>query len=239
MSAISSREASFKLSFQLSPIIMTGGIASFIPGGLLPIMTLASNLSNGIFSGTPTSSNLDNYFAYYQPLPGSTLISQQIATYPFANSQIAANATIQQPLTVSMLMICPVGGGATYTQKLAIITAMQLAFQQHNINGGLYTVMTPFFIYTNMILTDMTDTSSGATHQVQNTYKLDFIQPLVSSNAAASAQNSLMGQITNSLPGNGQLAGPTQSIGSNVTNLFSPSGIQPGTYNVIGPGSHL
>ena len=35
----------FKLSFQISPIILTGGIASEIPGGMLPALAVTDAIS--------------------------------------------------------------------------------------------------------------------------------------------------------------------------------------------------
>lgn len=208
----SAGELAFKLQFAISPIIMTGGIASSVVGGILPVL----NLTNQLLGRITSSTSLDDCFAYYQPLPNSSLIEQQVATYPFANQSIAANATIQQPLNISMLMICPVGNGSSYGTKLAIISAMQSTFKQHNISGGLYTIMTPFYIYTDCIFLNMTDVSDGRTKQVQNAYKLDFFQPLVSLAAAQQAQNNLMSQITNGATTTGAQSGFNQDVGKQL-----------------------
>ena len=45
--------------------------------------------------------------------------------------------------------------------KFAIITNVQSRLTSHNNDGGTYTVMTPSFIYQNLILTGMTDASRG------------------------------------------------------------------------------
>lgn len=215
--------AAFKLAFAISPIIMTGGIASFIPGGLLPIVAVSNAVSfvGGLLRGGSNPLNLDDYFAYFQPLPGGTLIDQQIGMYPFANQSVAANATIQQPLTISMLMICPVGNGSSYLTKLASMMAIQAAFQQHNTSGGTYTILTPSTIYTNCVMLNMTDVSSSQTKQVQNAFKLDFLKPLITLSAAAAAENSLMSKISGGVPTDGAQSGGGQSIGNLAGGSFN------------------
>ena len=215
--SISSGAAAYKLQFQISPIVMTGGIASFIPGGALPLLSLASSLiGGGLLDPGSIGSSLDDAFAYFQPLPGGTLIAQQIGMYPFANQAVAANATIQQPLAISMLMICPAGRGAGHASKFSLMQAMQASFDSHNKSGGFFDVMTPSFVYTDCILTDMTDVSSSMTKQVQNAYKLDFLKPLVSLAAAAGAQSALMSSITNGTPTDGSQFGAGGVVGSNT-----------------------
>jgi hypothetical protein len=199
----SAGEIAFQLSFQCSPIIFTGGIAAQIPGGMLPIILITQSLSfiEGILAGSD-GTDLDDYFAHFQPLPGSTLINQSIGKYPFANQQVAANAIITQPLRISMRMICPARGESGYALKLATMTALRSAFYQHNLSGGTYTVATPTYFYTNCVMSDpgATDTSLGESKQVQNTYQLDFEQPLLTLQDAMAAQNNLMSQISGGLP---------------------------------------
>jgi hypothetical protein len=201
--SLSAGEVQFKLSYQLSPIILTGGIAAAIPGGMLPIILLTQGLSfvDGLLSGG-ADLDLDEYFAHFEPLPGSTLINQSIGKYPFANQQVAANAVIRQPLRVSMRMICPARGASGYALKLATMTTLQAVIAQHNNSGGTYTIATPSFFYTNMVMSDpgMTDTSAGNSQQRQNTYQLDFEQPLLTLQDAIQAQNNLMSQISAGMP---------------------------------------
>src|SRR5579859_6827529 len=94
--------AAYKLSFQLSPIIFVGGIAQNIPFQMLPIIAIteALNFTIGLLSGGDPI-DLDNFFANYQPMPGSTLIDNQYGQYPFANQSVAANALITNPLRIS------------------------------------------------------------------------------------------------------------------------------------------
>lgn len=201
MSGISPGLVAFKMSFQLSPIILTGGIAGAIPGGMLPIIliTQALDFAEGLLAGAENI-DLDNFFANFTPLPGSTLIDQSIGKYPFANQSVAANAVIRQPLTISLRMICPARDESGYALKLATMTALQAALALHNASGGTYTVATPSHFYTNCVMTNMKDTSNGASMQAQNTYQLDFEQPLLTLQDAILAQNNLMSRISAGVP---------------------------------------
>ena len=191
----------FRLSYEISPIIFTGGIASAIPGGMLPIVLITQALSfvEGLLS-SGGDLDLDDFFAHFVPMPGSRLASNQFGKFPFANQAVAANARIKNPLTISMRMICPARDVAGYALKLATMSALKYAFDQHDSMGGTYTVATPSFFYTNVVLLDMIDTSLSQSQQVQNTYQLDFEQPLLTLQDAQQAQNSLMSQITAGLP---------------------------------------
>jgi hypothetical protein len=191
----------FKLGYQISPIIMVNGIASQIPGQMLPIVAIteAANFTLGLLSGNGVP-DLDQFFAHWKPLPGTTLISNQVATYPFANQAVAGNAIIAQPLTVSMLMDCPVQASGGYTTKLATLTVLQQTLLQHNAAGGTYTIATPSQIWTNCLLVSVRDVSGGDSKQVQHTWQFDFVQPLVTLNQAQQVYNSLMNKIAGGLP---------------------------------------
>jgi hypothetical protein len=126
--AVSALGAAYTLSFELSPIMLCGGIAQNIPGGVLPIIAIteAATFGSGLLGpGGPAS--LDNYFAHFTPLPGGTLAENQIGTYPFANQAVAANAIIAQPLTISMLMVCPAHTVSGYPGALVTMLALQTA----------------------------------------------------------------------------------------------------------------
>ena len=125
--------AAYKMAFQLSPIILTGGVANLIPGGMLPIISLTEglNFTTGLLSGGSESLELDNFFANFEPLPGASLIKNQLGEYPFANQTVAANAIIADPLTVSLLMYCPARGVAGYGAKLATMMALKATLSQH------------------------------------------------------------------------------------------------------------
>lgn len=205
----------FKLAYEISPIVLNNGIAVNMPGGALPIVVLTeSPLASSLLTGTSSilslaagaaatltnllsTQSLDDFFAHWLPLPGSSLIDQAIGKYPFANQAIAANAVIRQPLTISMRMICPANGTLGYAVKLATISALQTALAQHNVSGGTYTVITPSYFYTNCLLTGVRDTSNAGSKQTQNTYQFDFEQPLLTLQDAAQAYNNTMSQLAN------------------------------------------
>ncbi len=194
--------AAYKLSFQISPIILTGGVAGFIPGGMLPIISITEALSFavGLLGTGGEDVDLDQFFCNFQPLPGGSFIDQQIGHYPFANQAVAANAVIAQPLLISMEMICPARGALGYATKLATMTALQTTLAQHNASGGTYTVATPSRFYDDCVMLRMVDVSGGTDKQVQSRWRLDFEQPLLTLQQAAQAQNSLMGKISSGVP---------------------------------------
>jgi len=223
----------YKLAFQLSPIVLTGGVATGIPGSMLPIIALteAASFVTGLLSGAEDV-ELDDFFAHFAPVPGSTLIDQQIGTYPFANQTVAANATIAQPLQLSMLMICPARDELGYATKLVTMMALKAALDQHNLSGGTYTVITPAYFYTNGILTGLRDVSNASTKQPQNAYQWDFTFPLLTLEAAQSAQNSLMSKLT----GNTQVSGQPAWSGLSTT-AGSTGSLSTGTGVVPSAGS--
>ena len=223
--------AKWRMAYQFSPIILTGGIAG--DGGSIPIINLTNKdlgsfqaSTNGVVTGslTETHGAPDQIFASYEPIPGSTLIDNQVATYPFANQAIAGNAVVAQPLHISMMMLCPARGapeGQTntgYPFKQTTMINLQSKLAQHNSQGGLYSVVTPAYIYTNCIMTAMRDISGVETHQVQYRWQLDFIQPLVtleSAQAVFASMNATMRQITNGVP---PVGAPTGVGGLPITN---------------------
>lgn len=225
MGATSPGQAAFKLTFQLSPIIMTGGLASLIPGGMLPLLSVsqAIDFTFGLLSGS-SDLDLDNFFANYKPLPGATLIDNQIGMYPFANQATAANAIIAQPLKVSLMMIAPARDTAGYATKLATMMAMQASFAQHNAQGGLYTVCTPSFFYTDCIMTNMVDVTPGESKQVQVAWRFDFVKPLVTLAQAAQAQGTLMSKIS----GGTAFSGPPTWSGLGTTVGAPQTAVAPG-----------
>ena len=235
--AASAAQLAFQLTYQISPLLLAGGIASGIPGGLLPIVALsqAPNFIEGLLGGSNLAS-LDDYLLQFKPLQGGTLIDQKIGMYPFANQQTAANAIIREPLTISMLMVIsakPFIGG--YLTKAVVMAALIATLGQHNNSGGLYTVATPVFIYTNLVMLSMRDVSRNDSHQPQNAYQLDFIQPLVTLQQAAQAQqqlNSTMSQINSGAPTTGDTSGLSTTIGAPPT-IATPS-IAPAASNLGG-----
>jgi hypothetical protein len=206
--------AVFKLAMELSPILLIDGIATYMAGGVLPIIALteAAHFVAGLLSGTDNI-ELDNFFAHFQPVAGGTIISQTVGTYPFANQAVAGNAIIAKETHLSMLMICPARDEFGYATKLATMIALRATLAKHNSLGGTYTIVTPAAYYTGGIMLDMTDASNGASHQVQNAWQMDFTFPLITLDQTEGAVNSLMGKLTNGTQIDGQ---PAWSGMSNV-----------------------
>ena len=230
----------FRLGYEISPIILTGGIAINFPGQMLPVVAVTESASviTGFLNGT-IPDDLDRYFAHFQVVTGSTLISNQIGEYPFANQQVAANAIISQPLNVSLMMTCPVQQSGGYPAKLATFTALQAILSQHNNAGGLYIVATPAFLYTNCIMVGLTEAGTTDSAQVQIQYQFDFEQPLVTVSAGQQAYSALLSKITGGTMIAGQptwsgpvAAGASQLSGAAPSAIYganSLTGIQAGS----------
>lgn len=226
-----------QLSYQVCPIILTGGVASQLPGSMLPMLSL---LNPSTLGGPGASANLfpfsmsdlDDAFGAFNVLPGGTLIAQSIAKYPFANQWVAANAVIREPLTLSLIMDSPMRGPNAWALKHMVFTTVQATLANHNNAGGTYTVVTPAFQYDNLIMTAMTDNSRGNNSLPQNAWRFDFEKPLVAGGDLTAAQNGLTNALTNGTPTDGNTSGlqPGQ-IGANVTQnegaAFGPSSISP------------
>jgi hypothetical protein len=228
----------FQLSYQISPIILTGGSAANMPGGMLPILSLtqSQDFSDGLLQGSGSGSDdLDNYFAQFVPV-GSVLISQDFGRYPFANQQVAANAVIAQPLTVGMKMICPVRDGG-YANKLSVLTALRSTLADHNNSGGTYTIATPWYTYTDCLMVSWRDISGEETKQAGYAWLFEFEQPLLTLQQAQQAQNNLMNKVSSGSAVDGDppaWSGLSQTVGS-PPSLAAPSVI-PAAANTAGTG---
>ncbi len=185
----------YDTAFQVSPIILTGGIVSGALGGMMPVIGLVGQLA-GFAQGALTAGfTMEDFFARYVVIPGGTVISNAIGMYPFANQQVAANAIIEQPLNISMLMIAPVKDAGGYITKLPLTTALISSFKSHNKAGGTYSVATPSYIYTDCVMTAMTDVTESDKKQKQIMWQLDFVKPLITQQDATVAGNSLMSKL--------------------------------------------
>ncbi|HXS04802.1 MAG TPA: hypothetical protein VN731_10020 [Rhodanobacter sp.] len=221
----------YDLAFQISPIVLVGGIASSSIGNALPIIALLGQ-SLGLLQGIVSSGiNDQDPFARFVPIPGGTLVNNTIGTYPFANQTVAANAVIQQPLNISLQMIAPVKDLGGYYTKLAILTALQGSLQTHSAQGGTFTIATPAYLYTNCLMTAMTDITSGDTRQQQVLFQLDFTQPLITQQSAANALSAFMnklsggGILTSSAPSSASALGGSAAQGAAGALSGSPAGI--------------
>jgi hypothetical protein len=208
--------SAYQIAYQKSPIVFVNGIANSLPQPTLPIISItqSSNFSSGVTGNAGASGNgqagnnaappsgailPEDYLFDFYPMAGSLLASFDIGRYPFANQQIAANAIIGEPLSLSVLMIADVRQAGGYDTKRAVFTALQAAIQRHATLGGTYSVSTPSYLYQGLILLSLQDSSSGDQQRPQNRWTWNFIQPLTTLLAAQAAQNSLMLRLSSSL----------------------------------------
>lgn len=188
-------EVQFKLTYEISPIFLTGGIAGSMPGATVPIISYTDGNLFGSILAAGQEQALDNFFAHFIPVAGSTLVNNAIGKYPLANQSVAANALIFEPLRISLVMICPARREGDFRQRQAIITSLKRTLDAHHLAGGTYTIATPTFLYTDCVMTGFSDASGGETRQPQYRYQLDFEQPLISQQAAQQSYNNLMAKI--------------------------------------------
>ncbi len=229
--------AQYTLSFQLSPIILTGGIADSISGGMLPVISLTQSqqFPTGIL-GAGVDLSFSSYFCYFEPIQGTSLVDNDVGLYPFANQTVAANAIIAKPLVISLLMICPARDTMPYFERLQVLMALQSALAQHNSMGGLYTVLTPSYYYTSCIMVGMRDMTAGESKQAQTMWQLDFMQPLVTLEQAAQAQSALMSKLTDGSQIQGQPAWSGTAPNAGYQNPMITPQLLPGGSGTAGTG---
>lgn len=225
----SSGRSRFALTMEISPIILTNGIAGNSAGGGMPIISLLG----------PMGDTEDDAFARFLPLPGATLIDQDAAMYPFANQAVAANAVITKPLTLSFQMIAPAKGPNAFAVKAAIMQGLQASLAKHNASGGTYVLATPSFYFENCLMLSMRDVSPGISEeqkQAQLLWQLDFVKPLLTLQDAQAAQNAMMSKVSGGTQIKGQptWSGIDNTVG-NPNTLAQPS-TQPDAQGVGGAG---
>lgn len=174
-------------TYQISPIILVGGLFSSSPGGMMPVSSLMPAGEAGS-DASPT--------VRFVPVPGATAVSNTVATYPFANRYVAGNAVVRNPKNVSLLMIAPVNSVGGYQSKQSAFMALQGTFEAHTAAGGTYHVITPSYPYLNSVMTSMTDVTSGGGYQQQIQWQIDFVQPLITQQQATAAYNGMMSMIS-------------------------------------------
>lgn len=231
--------ALYKLGFEISPVILCDGIAASISGGMLPIVALTQSASfvSGLVSGSLDLTNTDSYFCHWRAA-GGTLINDQVASYPFANQQVAANAVMAQPNTLTMVMEAPMNDNAGAMTRLTTLSALQAVLQAHRNLGGTYTIATPAAIYSGCLLMTLRDVPNQGRPTPQETWQWDFVQPLVSESGAESAVNSFLSKIdsgdkstssawTNATAalGNTSLGGTVSSVANSVIGLIGKLGL--------------
>ncbi|MEQ9902573.1 hypothetical protein [Pectobacterium aroidearum] len=226
----------YTLGFEISPVILCGGVAEGIPGGMLPIVAITQSASfvTGLLSGSLNLVDLDKYFCHWRPIQGATMIDYDIARYPFANQRVAANALLAQPNRVSLMMDAPVNENTGAMTKLVTFSALQAVLQAHANLGGTFIVATPSLIYSNCILRTVKDASASNEGLPQRSWLWDFEQPLITEKDSKRAENSFFNKInggdkvtdsawtnTANALGNTALGGSVSSIGGSVGDVVS------------------
>lgn len=186
---------SFKRSFQIAPILLVDGIAAQRSGGQMSILALTEGSEDANYAD-------DNaYFAHFKPLSGATLIDYSPAEYPYASQAMAANAMIKNALRFSLHMDCPArNNGHNYNDLQQTMTFLQQQLDLHNQQGGSFTVSTPAYVYTGCLLVALRDVTSTGDKKVQGAFQWDFVQPLVTAQAAEQVFNNLYAKLTGGLP---------------------------------------
>jgi|SRR6185312_2605444 len=224
--------AAFQYLYQISPIILTGGLASQFPGGAMSIASFAQAIDFGSIIDTAGGFSLDDFFAQFVPMAGSTLIDNDVATYPFANQTTAANAIITKPLAIAYRMICPARGPFGFAAKQAVMIALKQTLQQHNLLGGLYFCATPAFFWDSCVMRAMRDvTAEGETTQRQVIWQLEFEQPLVTQAQAQQQYNTLLAKINSGTQiqpdGAGAISGSSLAAGAGNPLSGQAPGVSP------------
>jgi hypothetical protein len=185
--------------------------------------------------GLPFDANdLDNAFGAFNVLPGGSLVTQSISKYPFANQFVAANAVIREPITVSVIMDAPMRGPKAFATKLRVMTTLKGILDKHNNLGGTYIILTPAYLYTNMVMTSLTDNSRGNNSLPQNAWRWDFERPLIALEDLQQALNSFTTKMQNQVPtssntsgiSTGDQTGQTQLVpGTQYPSTIGPDGV--------------
>lgn len=192
-------KTSFRIAYEISPVILVDGVAENIPGKMLPIAVLTEHIgiADGLLRG---DFNFEEAKTHFSPMPGGTLVVQDIATYPFLDLVTAANATVQKPNRISMRMLKPASSGkSTYTNKVLEFSALKMVLDNHNQQGGTYNVLTPSYIYTGCLLRSLMDSSSMSENnkQVQYEWIFEFEQPLLTTTELNVVMNGALNAIDN------------------------------------------
>lgn len=226
----------FKRSYQLSPIILVGGLAKYV-GGSIPIWSLTDpgNYVLGLISQSSSEQALDDNFAHFEPVAGSTLMTNEIAHYPFANAAVAANAVIVQPLRISMLMRTPARGQGGFAQKSATMSALKASLDKHISLGGLFNVVTPAYVYTSLLLTELRLLQAERPDQPQSLWQWDFEKPLVTQADAQQVYSVSMNRMAAAIPQSGDppaTSGPQVNVAT--TGSVAGVGAVPAQSGIVG-----
>jgi hypothetical protein len=235
----------WKAYYQVCPIYLTGGIAGSGSGNtvsLIQLLTAASvvpvvgigpqqptNLGGALGPQQPqTVVSLDDAFGAFNVLPGGTLLVYTVPKYPLADQTMAANATVREPLTLSLVWETPMRGANAFTIKAQTMIQLKGLLDNHCNAGGMFTVFTPSYFYSNLILTALTDTSRAGNPLPQNAWRWDFERPqVVTLDEGQGVQSQLLQKVTGGIPTTGALTGASPGAIGTVPTQVPGSGQQP------------
>lgn len=193
----------YETAFGISPIFLVGGLADFlkIPGGVLPLALVTEGIAN-IASLVKGNGLTWGKTAQWLPVPGTQYYSGNLATVTYFNQITAANAVIKNPNKVSMQLIMPQSTIDGVISKVAKSAALSYAIEKHIEEGGYFTILTPFKIYFDCVLTSMTDMApfTDENKQVQYITRFDFTQVILQPDDVESALGSLMSKVSSKAP---------------------------------------
>jgi hypothetical protein len=203
------------LVYRVSPILLTGGLASSLTSSFSSTGLFGAVLSSISDVGIPIAAlldplgllssgtlDIDGLFAHFSPMPGGTLLDFESGDYPFANQTVASNNMIQRELIVSMQMECAYRGSASMLTRIAALAAFQATISEHVVQGGRFTVLTPAMIYTNALLLQIIDISNDPV-MPQTNFQLNFKRPLITTQDAAAAASTFVSKLTGGQPSDG------------------------------------
>lgn len=226
----------FQQWFEIDPITLVGGVAASFPGQLMPVSRLLQTSAYAAGLSEEGIGDSDPYFAHFKPLPGTSMVKNDLARYPFANQAVAANAIIVQPTNTSFVMSCPAKGADGFMTKFSIMSGLKQTLARHSALGGWYALAQPSFFVDGALLLDLRDITNYESKQVQAWWQWDFEVPLISQQQAAQTQSQLMSKLssgTQVLPDqNGRVgwSGVQQSAGQpnsqTTTTVLPGSGTQ-------------
>lgn len=239
--------ADFQLSFQTCPIVLMQGIAGT---GVLPLVeVLNPSVDKSVFqvssaglvgstaevvSATGDPEAVGPLFGSFRVLPGGTLMDNEVAHFPLASMEVAANAVITNPLRFAVEMAVPAGGAVSLSRRLSIFTSLKNVLDNHIAAGGYFNVATPAYIYTGCLLLNMVDSSDVPDgSQTQTRWTWNFEQPLLTLQQAQAAVNNAMSKITSQTYNAGQPPGEKPLLTS-VSNPAIGQQITPGADNAAG-----
>lgn len=170
--------------------------------------------------------HIDQYFAHFKVVSGGTLQEWTTAEYPFASMVMAANAVIQQPLKVSLMMLCPAKATTETNQyqnnlldRASKMSSMKAQLETHIASGGTFGVNTPSYYYNNCLLTSLVDASVQSEKQVQYMWQWNFTQPLITQSQASQVYNNLYNKMAQQVP----IQEPVDNSGVNVVTDLPPA----------------